>query len=272
MEYKLLALDLDGTLLNDEENISENNLAFIERASQKGVKIIINTGRSHNSAKRYIKHINVHDPIITFNGAVIVNGDEILRKITISNEIVHNIIQLLKDMAYSPIVYLADGNKYYETFGSYTEEFLSFSKGFESELVKINSLSESIWNDVMRLSVVTGAHDVPLLHSELKNKFGSEIKTLDTFFSGWNFWIFEMLNKTCSKSTGLEFLCNLYGISKSEVIAVGDNNNDLDMISWAGLGVAMKNGLDAALREADYVTEKTNNEDGVAEVIEKFIL
>ena len=64
----------------------------------------------------------------------------------------------------------------------------------------------------------------------------------------------------------------MYGISQREVVAVGDNNNDLDMISWAGLGIAMKNGLDAALREADYVTQKTNNEDGVAEVIEKFIL
>ena len=131
---------------------------------------------------------------------------------------------------------------------------------------------EKKWNDVIRLSVITGKYDVTLLHATLKNRFGYEIKTIDTYFPGWNFWIFEILDKTCSKSTGLEFLCALYGIARDEVIAVGDNNNDLDMISWAGLGVAMKNGLDATLREADYVTEKSNNEDGVAEVIKKFIL
>ena len=64
----------------------------------------------------------------------------------------------------------------------------------------------------------------------------------------------------------------MYGIDSSEVIAVGDNNNDLDMIRWAGLGAVMKNGLAGVLREADYITEKSNNENGVSEVIETFIL
>lgn len=272
MQYKLLALDLDGTFLNDTESISHSNLASVQKASKEGVKIIITTGRSYNSAKRFIRMVNVPDPTITFNGAVIINSGEVLRKITLHNELIQDLIKLLKDMDYCPIVYTADGQKYYETFGKYTEDFLSFSKGFEKELKKLPHLLDRKWDNVIRLSVIAGKYDVPLLHAELKKRFGQTIRTIDTFFSGWNFWIFEILDKLCSKSNGLQFLCEKYGFSRKEVIAVGDNNNDLDMINWAGLGVAMRNGMDSVLREADYVTEYTNNEDGVTEVIQKFIL
>jgi Cof subfamily protein (haloacid dehalogenase superfamily) len=272
MQYKLLALDLDGTFLNDAESISHSNLSSVQKASKEGVKIIITTGRSYNSAKRFIRMVNVPDPTITFNGAVIINSGEVLRKITLHNELIQDLIKLLKDMDYCPIVYTADGQKYYETFGKYTEDFLSFSKGFEKELKKLSHLLDRKWDNVIRLSVIAGKYDVPLLHAELKKRFGQTIRTIDTFFSGWNFWIFEILDKLCSKSNGLQFLCEKYGFSRKEVIAVGDNNNDLDMINWAGLGVAMRNGMDSVLREADYVTEYTNNEDGVTEVIQKFIL
>jgi len=271
MDYRLLALDLDGTLLNDEERISNSNIEWVRKASEKNVRIIVATGRSFNSAKQYLRIIDVPDPVIAFNGAVIQKGDETLRKITLKDELIQELVQFLKDMDYCPIVYTAEGDKYYETFGKYTDDFLSFSKGFESELKRISRLSERRWDNVIRLSVITGEPDIPLLHAELKKRFGKKIKTIDTFFSGWNFWIFEILDKTCSKSSGIEFLCRNLGITREEVIAVGDNHNDLDMITWAGLGVGMRNGMDTVLREADYITEKTNNENGVSEVIRKFL-
>jgi len=271
MQYKLLALDLDGTLLDDEENISDNNIYWIQKAAEKGVRIIVTTGRSYNSAKQYLEKINVPHPTIAFNGAVIRDGSEILQKITLKDGLLQELFRFLRDMEYSPMVYTADGYKYYETFGRYTEDFLSFSKNFESELKKIAHLSQRKWDNVMRLSVVTGEHDVPLLHAELKKRFGNRIRTIDTFFRGWKFWIFEILDKNCSKANGIHYLCTRFGIAQKEVIAVGDNHNDLDMITWAGLGIAMRNGLEAVLREADYVTEHTNNEDGVAEVIQKFL-
>ena len=271
MDYKLLALDLDGTLLNGEESISDSNIDWVRKASRKGVRIIVATGRSYNSAKQYIQIINIPDPVIVFNGAVIRKGEETLRKITLKNELIQELIKFLKDMEYCPIVYTAEGNKYYETFGKYTEDFLSFSKGFESELKKISRISERNWDNVIRLSIITGEPDVPLLHTELKKRFGEKIRTIDTFFPGWNFWIFEILDKVCSKANGIEFLCRKFDIAREKVIAVGDNHNDIDMIAWAGLGVGMRNGMDTVLREADYITENTNNQDGVAEVIRKFI-
>jgi len=271
MEYKLLALDLDGTLLNSKEEISKKNLEAIKRVNKKGVKIIVTTGRSYASAESYITKININDPVITYNGAVIHDFENVIRKITLKDNLIKDILKLLKDMDYAPIIY-DENHKYYETFGGYTHDFLEFSKTFERELIKVENIIDREWKNVIRLSVVTGEPDIPLLHSELKKNFGEKIKTLDTYFVGWNFWIFEILSKDCSKSNGLSFLCNTYNIEQEEVIAVGDNNNDLDMITWAGMGVAMKNGLTSVIKEADYVTERNNDEDGVTEVLEKFIL
>lgn len=271
MEYKLLALDLDGTLLNDKEGISKKNLSMIEKASRAGTKIVLTTGRSYPAARPYIRMVNVPEPAITYNGAVIQNGEKILRKITIENRIIQGLLKILKDMDYSPIIYLTDNNRYFETLGRYKNEFLQFSRRFAQYLIKVDNISERNWENVIRITVIAGEHDVPLLHSVLKKNYGFEIKTIDTYFAEWNFWLFEILNKESSKSKGLDYLCGTLNVNREEVIAVGDNNNDLDMISWAGLGIAMKNGLTAILREADYVTENSNNDDGVAEVIEKFI-
>ena len=272
MNFKLLALDLDGTLLNDNCEISTENLSSIGKAIGAGIKVIITTGRSYPSAKKYINQVNSPDPAVTYTGAVIQIHEKIIRRITINNELTHDLLNTIRAIGYSPIIYLTDNNKYYEHLGHFKNSFLQFSAGTESSLIKTVDLFEKNWRDVIRISVAGGKGDVPLLHSSIKEKYGSKVKTVDTYFPTWNFYLFEILDKCCSKSIALSFICDMYGIASSEVITIGDNNNDLDMIRWAGLGAVMKNGLESVLSEADYVTEKNNNENGVSEVIEKFIL
>jgi Cof subfamily protein (haloacid dehalogenase superfamily) len=272
MNFKLLALDLDGTLLNDNCEISPENLVSIEKAIGAGIKVIITTGRSYPSAKKYINQVSSPDPAITYTGAVIQNHEKIIRRITINNDITHDLLNTIKGIGYSPIIYLTDNNKYFENLGRFKNSFLQFSTGTDSKLIKTEDLFEKNWRDVIRISVAGGKDDVPLLHSAIREKYGKKIKTVDTYFPSWNFYLFEILDKSCSKSIALSYICNMYGIERSEVITVGDNNNDLDMIRWAGLGAVMKNGLASVLSEADYITEKNNNENGVSEVIEKFIL
>ncbi|MFW6137789.1 MAG: HAD family hydrolase [Spirochaetota bacterium] len=272
MKYKLVALDLDGTLLDDRGEISEKNMKAIELSRNKGVRTIITTGRSYVSAHKYIKLLNLPQPFIGYNGACIYENGKPVREITIHDQLVPELLKVLTDLDYAPIVYPTDHLKYFQNLGSYTEDFMDFSRGFESSLVRVDNLLERKWQNVIRISVIASEHDTAILHSELKNRYGSMIKILQTYFAKWNFWLFEILNKQSTKSRGLEFLCKRFNISPSEVIAVGDNENDLDMITWAGLGAAMRNSLRNVLIEADYVTEKTNNQSGVAEVIEKFIL
>jgi len=272
MKYRMFACDLDGTLLNDGVQISKNNLEHIRQARQSGVPVVITTGRSYAKAKQYIREIDTGDPAVVFTGAVIYEDDKILRAATLKNELINDVLKLLKDMDYSPIVYPKDNNKYYESFGSYHEEYISFSKGFDGKLIKVDDLMKMPWENVIRISVIGSEYDMQLLHRVTKQRFGSSITSVDTYFPAAGVSIFEVLDSSSSKSKALDFLCRRFNISQEEVIACGDNNNDIDMIRWAGLGICMKNGMRGVVRIADYVTRRDNNEDGVSEVIEKFIL
>jgi len=269
--YKLLALDLDGTLLNSSEEISDTNLLSLSSARQEGVKVIITTGRSTPSAIKFIQKVNIPDPSITYNGAVIHNGGKVLRALTLEADVVYETIRLLKKMHFTPILYGANDQRYFEDIMKHRDGFYWLSQGFEKKNVKVENLLENRREDIVRISLFIDESDIPVLEAGLGKVFNDTFRTTQTFFPDLNFWIYEILDTSSSKSKGLHYLCKLYGIHREEVIAVGDNRNDLDMLRWAGLGVAMKNGLPDIFEYADYITEKDNNEDGVAEVIQKFI-
>jgi Cof subfamily protein (haloacid dehalogenase superfamily) len=272
MNYRLFACDLDGTLLDDEKRISTVNIESIRKARKHGVHVVITTGRSYTKAKQYIIETGGKDPAIVFTGAVIYQDGRIIRARTLNREIVSDIIRLFNELDYPPIVYPTDNKKYYESFGRYQEEYLRFSSGFDGSLVQVDDLEGRIWEEVIRISVIGNEYDMSLLHREIKHRFGSSVTAVDTFFKEAGISIFEVLDVESSKSKALEFLCDRLDIGKEEVIACGDNNNDIDMLRWAGLGVCMKNGMEDAIRVADYVTSRGNNEDGVTEVLEKFVL
>ncbi len=174
-------------------------------------------------------------------------------------------------MEQAPVVYTLDEKRYYENLGAKTKTFFEFSKGIQRETIHLDNLLEQEWKKVIRISVITDEDTLKLLDQEFSKKFGQSVKTVQTFFPDWDFWIFEILDHKCSKANGLNFICSRYGIEQNEVIAIGDNRNDIEMITWAGLGVAMKNSLPDVTKWADYITEKSNNENGVAEVIERYI-
>jgi Cof subfamily protein (haloacid dehalogenase superfamily) len=272
MRYKLFACDLDGTLLNDNKKISQKNLEYIKRAKTAGVRVVITTGRSYIKAQEFIKTVNVPDPAITFTGAVIYQNEKILRETTLDAALVHDILKHLKKTGYNPIVYPADNNKYYENLGGHDDKYYDFSRGFDGKLIQVDNLLKRQWERVIRISVIADARDVPILHRNVRERFGNQVTAVDTYFAEWDIYIFEILDQRSSKSKALEFLCAHYDIARKDVIACGDNNNDIDMIRWAGFGVSMKNGMRDLLKEADYVTERDNNSDGVAEIIERFIL
>jgi Cof subfamily protein (haloacid dehalogenase superfamily) len=272
MKYKLFACDLDGTLLNDKKEISKTNLEYIKKAKKAGVRVVITTGRSYAKALDFIRTVNVPDPAITFTGAVIYKDGQVLRETTLKTVLVYDILKHLKQIGYNPIVYPADNNKYYESLGGTDAKYYHFSRGFDGSLIKVDNLTERIWERVIRVSVIGNAKDMPILHQKVRERFGDLVTTVDTYFAEWDIFIFEILDHRSSKSKALEFLCNLYEIDREEVIACGDNNNDIDMIRWAGFGISMRNGMTGLLREADYVTERDNNNDGIAEIIERFIL
>ena len=271
-KYRILAVDLDGTLLNSEEDISDKNAEAIFKAKEAGTIVVITTGRSTSSAMKFIKKLSSCGPCITYNGAVIRNGEDTLRELLIEEDVVKELLTGLRGLGQNPILYTLDDMRFYNELGDQTENFFKFSKGFEDRIIRVDDLFSRRWRGIIRISIFTDEKQIERLEKEIRSKYGRIVRTTQTYFPGWGFWIYEILNPDATKSSGLAYICNLHGIRREEVIAVGDNRNDIDMLEWAGLGVAMKNALPDVIERADYVTSRSNDEDGVAEVIEKFIL
>ena len=272
MNWKMLALDLDGTTLNNNEEISDKNRAAIQHASVAGIRVIVTTGRSYTSATPYIHQINTGDPSITYNGALIKQGDETLRTLSMDQDTIYRCLHILKGLGQTPVVYSIDEKRHIDNPEGLTENFYQFSKGSGIQNVTVDNLLDQQWQKVIRISVFSDKATTEMLDRELHNQLGDSVATAQTYFPHWDFWIFEILNSLCTKPAALQFLCEMYGFHAGEVIAVGDNRNDIGMLQWAGMGIAMRNSLPEVSEHADYVSRYDNDGHGVAEIIERFIL
>lgn len=245
-EYKLLALDMDGTLLNDEQMISDENRDWIHKALDAGVTVCFSTGRGFQSALPFAELLGLDTPMITVNGSEIWRKPHVLHHRTLMNpadvERMHKLA-----LHYGEPWYWA-----YSVEGIFNKEkWISPESGYDRyHWLKFGFYTE---NDFTRNAI----------REELESWGAFEI----TNSSPYNL---EMNPLGVSKATAVRELCSLLGIEMSQAIAVGDSLNDIAAIREAGLGVAMGNAQAAVKEAADAVT-LTNNEHGVAEVIRKFI-
>ncbi|GAA0179414.1 Cof-type HAD-IIB family hydrolase [Clostridium sediminicola] len=273
MSYKLICIDMDGTLLNDEKKVSEENKKAIKDAHDKGVHIAICTGRLFTSAKNYGDIIGVKAPIIASNGAYIREKDEerVIYKKTIDRDIAIKIYETIKKFKFS---------KFFNTFDVIASEgpfpdwymYIKFNEGLpEEKRIKLKEY-ETFYDFIKEsngeiLKFVAASKDIEELETakvELR-----KLNDIEIFRSSpMNF---EINAKGVSKGNAVKKLAEIYGLDSSEVICIGDSNNDMSMIEYAGLGVAMRNAEDEVKDIADYITE-TNNNCGVAKVIREFIL
>ncbi len=272
MKYKLIAIDMDGTLLNSNNEVSERNKDAIKTAIDNGINVVIATGRVFVSAKYYARLTGIKAPIIACNGACIRDlcSDNILFEESIGYEDCRFLVKAAEDekMYYH----------LYDDYNFYTKELkyssLSYYKWNEKQAPedRINiqilpNLLEIIENSKVNMyKMVVIDNDMVKL-----NKFREKISSNENIeiVSSWRNNI-EIMNKGVSKGSGLNHLCQIMNIKKEQVIAIGDNYNDASMFEFAGLSIAMKNGEDKVKEMADIVTD-TNDNDGVAKIIEEII-
>lgn len=271
MSYKLVAIDMDGTLLNSKGLVSDRTRQAIHEASKKGVYIVLATGRILKSAINHSLRLNIKKPIISCNGGIIVDEN---RRIIYERPIKARAVEEVANLGLKNNIYyhFYDEDSFYSTV--YIEEVLNFYNSAESKKdgseIKIN-----IFDDIKE--VINNKINVYkfLFLDEDKEKLDSLRARLESIedigvCSSWGNNV-EVMDKGVSKGTSLEYLCNKLKIHPEDVIAIGDNENDISMIEYAGLGVAMDNGVESIKSVSDLITE-SNDEDGVAKVIEKYIL
>ncbi|OFI05072.1 sugar phosphatase YidA [Clostridium acetireducens DSM 10703] len=273
MKYKLVCIDMDGTLLNDDKKISERTLKTIKKAKEKGVNIVISTGRLFISADYYSDLIGVKTPVIASNGAYIreKDKDKVIYKSLLGVEKCKEIVNVLNKYN----IYM-----HFNTYNSILTRELVFSSAVYSKMneglpkdKKINITLVEKWEDTFNkykdeiLKCIIIEKD-----KEKLIKAKKEMSAIEGFevvsSSKYNF---EIMNKGVSKGNAVKILSSYYNLHKDNIICIGDSENDLSMLEYAGLGIAMKNGEDYVKENADYITD-TNNNDGVAKAIEKFIL
>ncbi|MDP4146797.1 MAG: sugar-phosphatase [Bacillota bacterium] len=265
--YKLIALDMDGTLLKEDKTISSKNFKAIQKAKSKGVKVVLATGRPVKGIEKYLKELNLVDDgdfAVAFNGAVVqdTKSGEIIAKNLMTHEDLHYLTDLSKKLnvnihALTPSECITPKiNKYSEVEATMNAiplhelDFYTLDKN--TTIVKIMMIDEE-----------------PIL-TEAINNLPAEVYEKYTVVRSAPYFL-EFLNKEVNKGVGVHLLAQNLGIKQEEVICVGDAGNDIHMLEYAGLGVAMGNAFPEIKEIADYVT-KSNEEDGVAHVINEFIL
>ncbi|NFT06125.1 MULTISPECIES: Cof-type HAD-IIB family hydrolase [Clostridium] len=275
MKYKLICIDMDGTLLNGHSSISERNKEALKKAVNKGVQVAISTGRIFASADYFAELIGIKTDLISCNGAYIKNRstNEIIYSNTLTNEQVLKIHNSIKGHNFRIMYYTHDTAIVDSPFPenhtyNLTNKLVSDEKKVKFFITSdINEILEIYNNKIIKIICIDNGDDKDTLFKVKNNllKF-SDIETVSSENNN-----FEIMQKDVSKGNAAKILSEKLGIKPEEVVCIGDNENDLSMIKFAGLGVAMGNGSDVIKKIANYITD-TNVNDGVAKVIEKFIL
>lgn len=276
MIYKLLCTDMDGTLLSKHHEISKENIEAVKKASAKGVKIAVCTGRLHSSAFYYASLLEVKTPVISSNGAFIREKDEdkIIYKSILKKEHCSKILEVCRNHGLN-VSFHTPNTVFAETELFSAKNYKDFNKKLPEEgKIKIEILPkgtlEEIFDkyedDIVKAIVIEDEKLIELKKAkeELKSLGGLEV--VSSFPNN-----FEIMSEGVSKGRAVEILAKAYGIKREEIICIGDNENDISMLQYAGLGIAMGNASEEAKKAADYVTD-TNLNNGVAKAIEKFIL
>lgn len=264
MAYKLIASDMDGTLLNNSGEITQETLKAIELATSKGVLFCISTGRPIQGIEYYQRILNNSSPVICYNGAMIVRLDtkEVLHSVALEYDDAKKIIDLGRKYKVTMCIWAQ--NKPYTN--EFNEKTMHYSQLTHSELILLTNEDEILKSGVTKILWYDDAELLKKLQREIPNNLFNQV----TFCTSQPY-LLEFFNSKVSKAKAMEIIGEIYNIQREEMIAIGDGYNDLAMIKYAGLGVAMKNAPLDVQKEADYVTD-TNENNGVAKVIEKFIL
>ena len=283
---KLIASDMDGTLLNHNHKIPKENVKLINFAKNQGIEFVVATGRAYYEALPALNEENINCDVISFNGGIVYdkNGNIISITPMLPKDLYYT-IEILKSFDISYQLYTK--NTIYTTsietdINAYID--LIRSNGYEPDVEHLRAEAQQ----KLEVGYITEVENIELYLNEKENppikiiaisndisklenaaKLLSENTSISMTSSGAN--NIEIMHKNATKGEALKEIAKIYGINLENAVAIGDNLNDQAMLDIVGYSVAMKNGNTILKEQAKYVTEKTNSEGGVADTIFKLI-
>lgn len=265
--YRILALDLDGTLTNSKKEITPHTLDVLIQAQQKGLKLIIASGRPMAGIIPLAEQLHMKEYggyILAFNGGLIVDcatGETISQKL-LDTSVYKHLYELGNTKDFKILSYLEDCIACEDIENEYVRYAARLNK---MKLRKLNSFLDEINFPEPKCLIVGHEKQLAVLEKVLADYYKNKM----SIYRSEPFFL-EILPFGIDKAKRLDFLLNYLGIRREELMVCGDGYNDLSMIKFAGLGVAMSNAQDVVKEAANYIT-LSNEEDGVAVAVKRFI-
>jgi Cof subfamily protein (haloacid dehalogenase superfamily) len=286
MAIRLLALDLDGTLLDARGQISDRNRAALASAREGGVKVAVVTGRRFRDSRPIALELGLDVPVISHNGALTKHARTLetvavlplplaAAKVALQIGRQENADALISDdhEGLGVLVYdrLCDSNAAVHKYVAWARRLHGDEEG-QKAVLEVQSLEDYLDHDPVHLAFSGSCANMDRLEETLRSELGSSVKILCTTYPEQDFTLVDIVNPAASKGAGVAAAATELGFSADEVMAIGDNYNDLEMLLFAGTGVVMAN-APLSLREiAGLHPTASVAEDGVALAIEQFIL
>jgi Cof subfamily protein (haloacid dehalogenase superfamily) len=262
---RLLAIDLDGTLVNHDLVMNPHDVAAVKAASAAGVTVVLATGRMFKSSLRFAEPLGLRGPIINYQGAIVrdIASGEVWYRCELTVPMQQRVLALAEPKDWHVNVYV---DELVYTARARPEADLYAKIGMVPYQV-VGPLSKWVRQDSTKMVLVDlDPENVPTRIKELTAWMGDVARVTRSLD-----WFVEVVNPEVSKAAALAMVADRLGIAQAEVCAIGDNTNDEDMVRWAGFGVAMGNAPAALKSLAKHITG-TVDEGGVAQVIERFVI
>lgn len=266
MEKHLIAVDLDGTLLTDDKKISKRNIQALRKAMEQGHEVVIATGRPYRASIMYYEEIGLNSPIVNFNGAFVHypgNDDWGVYHEPLDLETVKEIMKVSEKYQLHNILAEVMDDVYFH----FHDEKLLDIFSFGNPKMETGDLRSILKKDPTCLLIHASEEEVEKIRHYL-SEVHAEVIDHRRWAAPWH--IIEIVRTGMNKSVGLDRIAKHYNIPQENIIAFGDEDNDFEMIEYAGTGVAMGNAIDELKQRANEIT-LSNEDDGIAVFLEKYL-
>ena len=283
---KLLALDLDGTLLDSRGDITEKNIEAIRQAEESGVLVTIATGRRFRDALPVAEQLKLNAPVICHNGALLKYAEslETVAVSILAKRTVNEILRVGKSYGGDALLSadpVGKGVLLYDTVSAENvplQKYIAWSKRLhgadaENAVHHVENLADIVEDyETVHVSFSGACAAMVDLEAVLQTELKGSANILTTVYPSLDFTLIDILPPDASKGTGVEKIASINNLSAENVMVMGDNFNDLEMLEYAGTPVLMGNAAPELLENPKYHQTTSNDESGVAHAIEKFIL
>jgi hydroxymethylpyrimidine pyrophosphatase-like HAD family hydrolase len=274
LPYRLLALDIDGTLLDSRKSISSRTRAALDAARGAGVHLVLVTGRRYPAARRIADQLGGDVPLVLHNGALVIEDGEVLRCRPLARETACLAIRLGRELRADPVVHSGhrgEGRLLVQGIAPSNTLLVYYLDKSHPDVFTCADLEAAVTEDPLQVMFGGGMAEMAALLPHLSAGLGAAARIERTVYPDDGVGILDVLDPSVGKAEALAFLQARWGLRAEETLAIGDNWNDHEMLEQAGRGLVMGN-ADPAMHDLGLEVLPSNDQDGVAVAVERYVL